>query len=103
MAAWWRAAAGGLTLAARLTPKGGRDAIDGSATGSDGRAYLKARVSAPPQDGKANGALIDLVARRAGVAKSSVTIIGGQTSRLKTLHIACAAEDCATIAAKIAG
>lgn len=103
MAAWWRAAAGGLTLAVRLTPKGGRDAIDGVATGSDGRGYLKTRVSAAPQDGKANAALIELVAKRAGVAKSAVTIAGGRTSRLKTLHVACASADCATIAARIAG
>ena len=37
-----------MRLAVRLTPRGGRDAIDGWASGPDGRAYLKARVSAPP-------------------------------------------------------
>ena len=43
----------GLTLHVRLTPKGGRDAIDGIETLSDGKAVLKARVRAVPEDGEA--------------------------------------------------
>jgi len=42
----------------RLTPKGGRDAIEGWWTDGAGRAALKARVAAPPEDGKANTALM---------------------------------------------
>ena len=47
----WAAATGGVTLAVRLTPKGGRDTIDGIEQMADGRAVLKVRVAAPPSGG----------------------------------------------------
>ncbi len=74
-------------LTVRLTPNGGRDAIDGFETGADGESYLKARVSAPPDKGKANKALLVLVARAAGVAKSAVGLVSGDTQRKKILRI----------------
>ena len=77
-----------LILFVRLTPKGGRDAIDGVETGADGKTHVKIRVSAPPEDGKANAAMIALVAKLAGVAKSSVSLQSGETSRLKQVAIA---------------
>ena len=85
-----------LVLFVRLTPKGGRDAIDGVETGADGKTYLKARVSAPPEDGKANAALIALIAKVSGVTKSSVSVISCETSRLKQVAIA---VDCKQLAA----
>ena len=84
----WRATAGGLTLAVRLTPKGGRDAIGGVGTMSDGRPVLKARVRAAPEDGKANAALVELIAKSLRLPRSAVTLASGQTSRIKTLEIA---------------
>jgi uncharacterized protein (TIGR00251 family) len=84
----WRETAGGLTVHVRLTPKGGRDALDGIEGMSDGRVVLKARVRAVPEDGKANAALVVLIAKAAGVAKSAVALTAGQTSRIKTLTIA---------------
>ncbi|MFO1117729.1 MAG: DUF167 family protein [Beijerinckiaceae bacterium] len=83
----WRAVAGGLLVSVRLTPKGGRDAIDGIETLSDGRAVLKARVRAVPEDGRANDALVALIAQAAGVARSAVSVSAGHTSRIKTLAI----------------
>ncbi|MFV0280868.1 MAG: DUF167 family protein [Rhodoblastus sp.] len=83
----WRATAQGLTIFARLTPKGGRDAIDGIAILSDGRPVLKARVRAAPEDGKANAALVELLARALGVPRSSLRLTAGQTSRVKTVEI----------------
>ncbi len=77
----------GLRFAVRLTPKGGRDKIEGWSTGADGRPHLKARVSAPPEAGKANAALIALLAKALGVAKSAVAIAGGETSRLKQVDV----------------
>ena len=52
----------------------------------DGR--LKIAVTAPPVDGEANAAVIDLIARRLGVARGDVEVIAGASSRRKTLRIA---------------
>jgi len=82
----------------RLTPKGGRDAIDGWWTDASGRA-LKARVAAPPEDGKANAALIGLLARTLDVRKSDVRIASGAASRLKMIEVA---GDDALLAARLA-
>ena len=72
----------------RLTPRGGRDSIDGWGRDASGRAYLKARVTTAPTDGAANAALIVLIAKTLGRPKSSVRIVAGETSRVKTLEIA---------------
>ena len=52
----------------------------------DGR--IKVAVTAPPVDGETNAAVVELFARRLGIAKSCVEIVAGQTSRRKTLRIA---------------
>nr|WP_210341795.1 DUF167 family protein [Rhizobium setariae] len=80
-------------LTVRLTPNGGRDAIDGIEDDGSGGTWLKARVSAVPEDGKANKALIALIAKRLGIAKSLVSIVSGETSRKKILRIAGDPED----------
>jgi hypothetical protein len=74
-------------LRVRLTPRASRDGIDGIKPGADGD-YLQARVRAVPEDGKANVALIELLAKSFGLAKSGITISAGAASRLKTVHIA---------------
>ena len=56
----WPYQADGLTLAVRLTPKGGRDTIDGIERLADGRGVLKVRVRAAASEGEANAALIRL-------------------------------------------
>jgi len=71
----------------RLTPRASRDGIDGLKSGPDGP-YVQARVRAVPEDGRANAALAELVADEIRVAKSTVTVVSGHTTRLKTLHIA---------------
>jgi len=76
-----------LRFRVRLTPKGGGDRIEGWWTDSAGQVALKARVAAPPEDGKANTALIDMLARTLAVRKSDVRIASGATSRLKTIEI----------------
>ncbi len=77
----------GIAFRVRLTPKGGRDAIEGWQTTADGLSHLKARVRAAPESGKANAAMIDLIAKAANVPRSSVTIEGGEKARLKTVVI----------------
>jgi uncharacterized protein (TIGR00251 family) len=84
----WTAESEGVTLWLRLTPKGGRDAIDGVETLADGRRVLKARVRAAPEGGRANAALVELIAKTLAVPKKAVTIRSGETSRVKKLFIA---------------
>ena len=83
----WSASLGGVTLAVRLTPKGGRDAIDGIETMSDNRAVLKIRVRAAPSEGEANAALIKLIAKAVGVPPREVSLVAGATARIKRLII----------------
>jgi uncharacterized protein YggU (UPF0235/DUF167 family) len=80
--------ASNLRLAVRLTPRGGREAIDGWAVDGDGRPYLKVRVAAPPVEGAANVALIAFLAKALGLPKSSLTIASGAGARLKLIDIA---------------
>jgi uncharacterized protein len=83
----WVTSADGLIVTVRLTPKAGRDVIDGIAHLSDGRTALKARVSAAPSDGEANGALTRLMAQTLRIAPSNIALIGGAASRVKRLLI----------------
>lgn len=76
-----------LKLSVRLTPNGGRDAIDGMEYDSEGNAHVKVRVSAVPEKGKANKALTGLIAKALKLPKSSVAVISGETSRKKNLRI----------------
>lgn len=87
----WSAAPEGLMLTVRLTPKGGRDAIDGIETLSDGRNVLKARVRAAPTEGEANEALCRLIAKILDIPPRDVTLIAGATARIKRLSIVGAA------------
>ena len=77
--------AGGVRLAVKLTPKASRNRIEGLAADSDGQGLLKVSVTAVPEDGKANKALIDLLAKSWKIAKRSIQIISGATDRRKIL------------------
>jgi hypothetical protein len=94
----WRATLDGIVVACRLTPKGGRDAIDGAATLADGTRVLLARVRAVPEDGKANDALVRLIADKAGVPASRARLVAGAKSRLKQVAVT---GDPATLIAKL--
>ena len=83
----WSVAANGVVVAIRLTPKGGRDGIDGVETLSDGRSILKARVRAAPSEGEANEALVRLLAKTLDVPRRAVTLTTGATSRIKRVAI----------------
>ncbi|WP_395665160.1 DUF167 family protein [Methylocella sp.] len=74
---------GAVALAVRLTPKAARDEIEGAAVLADGRAVLKARVRALPQDGEANAAVIRLLAKALKLPASSIHLESGATSRVK--------------------
>ena len=74
-------------LTVRLTPSGGRDGFDGVEVDAAGNRHLKARVRVPPEDGKANKALIVLLAKTLAVPKSSIQFVSGETARKKILRI----------------
>jgi uncharacterized protein (TIGR00251 family) len=84
----WSTAADGIVLAVRLTPKGGRDALDGIEQLADGRSVLKVRVRAAPTEGEANAALLRLLAKTLGVASRDVTLAAGATARIKRIEVA---------------
>ena len=77
----------GLSLFVRVTPNAGRDAIEGVELRDDGSAVLRLRVKAVPDKGKANAAVIALLAKALGVPKSAITLVSGETARLKTLNV----------------
>lgn len=84
----WTAAADAVTIDVRLTPRGGRDAIEGAERRADGRTVLKVRVRAAPAAGEANAALCRTIAKALGIAPRAVTLAGGTTSRSKRVRVA---------------
>jgi hypothetical protein len=83
----WRLSIEGIHVALRVTPRGGRDEIDGIEKLADGRAVLKVRVRAIADGGEANRAVTELLARALGVPKARVRILAGATSRLKQIAV----------------
>jgi uncharacterized protein YggU (UPF0235/DUF167 family) len=82
------AAADGVRVAVRLTPRGRGDRIDGIACLADGTPVLKASVSALPEDGRANEALLRLLAQEWGLARRDLRLVAGAKSRSKSVHVA---------------
>ena len=91
----WSVTSDGLAIAIRLTPRGGRDTLDGVETLADGRQVLKARVRAAPSEGEANAALIALLAKELSVSRSQVSLTAGASARLKRILILGDAEELA--------
>lgn len=83
----WRIVPDGLEIRVRVTPKGGRDAIEGVDLLSDGRAVVKVRVRAAPEDGAANEAVARLLARELGRPASAARLVSGAAARVKTIHV----------------
>jgi uncharacterized protein (TIGR00251 family) len=78
----------GVVAVFRLTPKSSANAIRGVARDADGSVHIKAAVTAAPEGGKANAALLKLLAKTWKLPKTSLTIVSGATSRRKVVHIA---------------
>lgn len=83
----WNVTADGVRLAVRLTPKADRDAIGGIIAG-DGGHMLKVRVRAAPEDGKANDALLRLLAEALALPRRCFDLAQGASSRRKLVDIA---------------
>jgi len=74
-------------LSIRVTPRGGRDAVEGWSADEAGRPILKLRVSAAATEGAANAAVIRLLSKALRTPKSSIRILAGDTARVKRLEI----------------
>jgi uncharacterized protein (TIGR00251 family) len=77
-----RTIAGGVEFAIKVVPGASRDRIAGLLGDA-----LKVAVSAPPEKGKANKAVIALLARTFGIARANVRIISGETQPHKTVRL----------------
>lgn len=77
-----------MELFVRLTPNARRDGFSGLVDGPEGGVRLAVQVRAVPEKGRANDALVALVAGELGVPRRAVALVSGATSRLKTLRIA---------------
>ena len=80
----WRYSTEGISVALRVTPRGGRDDIDGIETLANGRSVVKVRVRAIADGGEANRAVTELLAKVLGVPKARVKVLSGTTSRSPT-------------------
>ncbi len=72
----------------RLTPRARAERIDGIAQDADGSPVVKASVTAPPEDGRANEALLQLLAREWHVPRRDLTLVRGVRSRNKIVAVA---------------
>lgn len=82
MPAWLTPVPGGAELSVLVQPRASRSRV----VGEHGD-QLKIQLAAPPVDGEANAALIELVAKRCGVPKRAVTLVSGETSRRKRVRV----------------
>lgn len=87
MSACYSLVPAGALLALRVTPNAGRDAIDGLEARADGRTALKLRVSAAPDKGRANDAVLTLLAKALGRPKSTLSVTRGTTARDKLVLV----------------
>ena len=83
----WRYSTQGISVALRVTPRGGRDEVDGLETLANGRNVVKVRVRAIAEGGEANRAVVKLLAKALGVPKGHVRVLSGVTSRLKQITV----------------
>ena len=83
----WSARPDGLVIEIRLTPRAAIDRIDGIETLADGLPVLKARVRAVPEKGRANEAILKLLAKTIGLPRSRTRLLAGDTARRKSIFL----------------
>src|SRR3981081_2004288 len=83
----WRYSTEGISVALRVTPRSGRDDIDGIETLANGRTASKVRGRAIADGGEANRAVTELLAKALRVPKGKVRVLSGATSRLKQITV----------------
>lgn len=80
----------GCELLVQVVPNAGRTAVAGLHDGA-----LRVRLAAPPIEGRANAELLQWMARVLGLPRRAVTLLGGDLSRRKRLHVDCSADQLA--------
>ena len=75
------------TIAVKLTPKASRTEVKGWEDDADGNPVLKCSVTVVPEKGKANKALIALLSKHYRIPKRDITILKGETDRIKLIEI----------------
>lgn len=83
----WRLVPGGAEIRVRAQPNASKDAVEGLGEDAAGQAFLKVRIRAVPEKGKANAAIEQVLAKALGVPKSAVSVDKGETQRIKTVRI----------------
>jgi uncharacterized protein len=83
----WDAGRDVMLLAVRLTPKASADRLQAIAQDAQGARHLKIQVTAVPEDGKANKALIKLLSKALKYPKTSLSIVSGATDRTKVIAL----------------
>ena len=84
---WFETNPDGATIRLPVTPNAKRDEIDSVAAIGDDALALRIRVTAPPEEGRANKAVIALLAKRTGLPRTAFTLLKGAASRTKTILI----------------
>lgn len=84
----WRIVPGGVSLFVRATPRASRNMVAGIGQDADGRSILQLRIAAPPAEGAANAALMELLSAALQVRKRDVSLQSGATGRTKQISVA---------------
>jgi uncharacterized protein len=84
---WLTRHAEGARVALKVTPRAASSRVQGVEVDGAGQAHLAVRVNAPPEAGKANAALIKLLARRWRMPQRELAVVSGAGARQKVLHV----------------
>ncbi len=88
MVAWASVKDGRLRFALKVTPGAKRHQVKAPKVNADGKGLLRVSVTAAPEEGKANAAVIKLLAKRWKVAAGRFSLASGATARQKVIEIA---------------
>jgi len=79
--------AGGARVRLKVAPRAGRNRVEGLVPEADGGVALKVSVTAAPEDGKANAAVVKLLAAEWDVPRSTVEVVLGAADRRKVVQV----------------
>ncbi|MCD7058345.1 DUF167 family protein [Pelagibacterium xiamenense] len=84
---WYKLTETGVLVFVRVTPNASQDAIEGIELRADGTEVLKLRTRVIPDKGRANAAVVAILAKALRVPKSALAITAGATARVKTIGV----------------